>query len=678
MVQPLTAQKIDRSKQPAPDPAPKVAFPPFEVFTLDNGLKVFYVHDLRPLVTFRMMIAGGNSRDGDVPSLADAAADLLIKGTKTRTAAQFAQQIDYVGGSVGASASADAIDVVASGLKKHLPVILTMFADAVMNPTYPAGELDDYKNEQITGLKSAKANAGYLSRYAVNKVLYGNTSYGQMPSEESLSKLTPKLVTAYHDTYFVPNNATLAFVGDLSKEDLKAKLEAAFKGWKPGKVTPLVQPTFPKAKGGRIILVDRPASVQSSIRVVSTGPLYRDPERPKTFILNSIFGAGTGLGNRLASNLREKHAYTYTPGSGFSANLWSGNFVAQADVRNDVTDSALFEMLAEIRRIQNEPVPQDELERNIQSSLGGYMMSLADPAVTAQRLQFMDFYGLPKDYYDRIMAVYAGTTSEDVMHLAKKYMDEKEMQIVVVGKASEVKSKLERFGPVEVWNTDLVPVESMTGSAPAEINGLSADKIWRKMLDAMGGSKIQSIKSLRTSATVNVAPMGAKGTLVKVESAPNSLHEVLTIPNMITQEKFVNGKSVVTIANGQSETLSGEDLDKELETAWLFPEAYVQERGGRVQLKGKKTIGGKETIAIDMVMPKSGTTTYYLDPATWLPVAQESAEGQMSKVSDWKAVSGVLLPHTISFEPQPGLTISLVDLKYEANVSVAPSMFEKK
>jgi predicted Zn-dependent peptidase len=678
MVQPLTAQKIDRSKQPAPDPAPKVAFPPFEVFTLDNGLKVFYVRDQRPLVTFRMMIAGGNSRDGEVPSLADAAADLLIKGTKTRTAAQFAQQIDYVGGSVGASAAADAIDVVASGLKKHLPTILTMFADAVMNPTYPESELEDYRNEQITGLKSSKANAGFLARYAVNKVLYGNTSYGQMPSEESLSKLNSKLVKAYHDTYFVPNNATLAFVGDLSKEELKSKLEAAFKGWKPGKITKLAQPAFPKAKGGRIILVDRPASVQSSIRVVGPGPLYRDPERPKTFILNSIFGAGTGLGNRLASNLREKHAYTYTPGSGYSANLWTGTFVAQADVRNDVTDSALYEMMQEIKRIQTEPVPQDELDRNIQSSLGGYMMSLADPAVTAQRLQFMDFYGLPKDYYDRIMSVYAGTTSDDVMRLARKYMDPKDMQVVVVGKASEVKSKLERFGPVEVWNTDLVPVSSMTGAAPTEINGLSADKIWRKMLDAMGGSSIQSLKSLRTTANVKIAAMGASGTLEKVESAPNSVHEVLSIPGVVTQERFVNGKKVVTVANGKAETLAGDELDKELESAWLMPEAYVQERGGRVQIKGKTTIAGKETIAIDMVMPKSGTTTYYLDPATFLPIAQESADGQMTKVSDWKSVSGILLPHMISFEPQPGVVIELGDIKYEANVSVSPSMFEKK
>jgi zinc protease len=676
MVQPLTAQ-IDRSKQPAPDPAPKVAFPAFEVFTLSNGLKVFYVHDERPLVTFRMMIAGGNSRDGDVPSLSDAAADLLTKGTTTRSAAQFASQIDYVGGSVSASASADAIDVVARGLKKHMPTILSLFADAVMNPAYSQEELDDYKKEQITGLKSAKANPSFLSSYAVNKVLYGNSAYGQMPNEEAISRLTPKLVDAYHDTYFVPNNATLAFVGNLTRDELKNALETAFKGWKKGNVKPATQPDFPKLRAGRIILVDRPASVQSSIRVIAAGPLYRDPERPRTFILNSIFGGGTGLGNRLAMNLREKHSYTYTPGSGFSANLWSGNFMAQADVRNEVTDSALAEILYEIKRIQTEPVPKDELERNVQSSLGGYLMSLADPAVTAQRLQFMDFYGLPKDYYDKIMGVYAGTTSDDVMRLAQKYLDAKNMSIVVVGKASEVKSKLEKFGTVEVWNTDLVPAESMTGAAPTQIDGLSADKIWRKMLDAMGGAKIQSIKSLRTTAKVKV--QGLEGNLERVESAPNSIHEVFQIPAVgVKEEKFVNGKSVVKISNGKSTTLAGDELAKELETSWLIPEAYVQERGGKVQLRGKKTIAGKEAIAIEMIMPKSGTTVYYLDPKTYLPVAQESGEGQMATVGDWRAVSGVMLPHAIAFDAGGGAMIELSDLKYEANVSVNPSMFEKK
>lgn len=676
MVQPLTAQ-VDRSRQPAPDPAPKVAFPAFEVFTLNNGLKVFYVHDERPIVTFRLMIAGGNSRDGEIPALADAAADLMTKGTKTRSADQFAAQIDYVGGSIGASASADAIDVVARGLKKHMPTILSLFADAVMNPAYTADELADYKQEQLTGLKSAKQNPTFLSTYATNKVLYGNTPYGQMPTEESVARLTPQLVKAYHDTYFVPNNATIAFVGNLTREELKSTLEKAFAGWKKGNVAKAGRPEFPKLRGGRIILVDRPASVQSSIRVVGAGPLYSDPERPKTFILNSIFGGGTGLGNRLASNLREKHAYTYTPGSGFSANLWSGNFLAQADVRNEVTDSALAEMLHEIQRIQTEPVPADELERNVQSSLGGYLMSLADPAVTAQRLQFMDFYGLPKDYYDRIMGVYAGTTSDDVMRLAKKYMDTKNMAVVVVGKASEVKSKLEKFGKVEVWNTDLLPAETSTGAAPTKIDGMSADQVWRKMLDAMGGSKIQSIKSLRTTANVTV--QGMSGTIERVESAPNSVHEVFAIPAVgYKEEKFVNGKSVVKVGAGKSESLTGEELAKELETSWLFPEAYLQERGGKVQFKGKKTIGGQETIAIEMSLPKSGTTTYYLDPKTYLPVAQESSEGHTSTVGDWRSVSGVMLPHAVSFDAGGGNIVKLTDLKYEANVPVSPTMFEKK
>ncbi len=134
----------------------------------------------------------------------------------------------------------------------------------------------------------------------------------------------------------------------------------------------------------------------------------------------------------------------------------------------------------------------------------------------------------------------------------------------------------------------------------------------------------------------------------------------------------------MTIANGQTLAAEGEDLARELETSWLFPEAYLQKRGGRVQLLGKKTINGKEGIAVEMVMPKSGSTTYYLDPATYLPFAQDQGEAGLITVSDWRAVSGVMLPHAISLEPQPGVSINLGDIKYEANVKVTPAMFEKK
>jgi len=455
----LSAQ-IDRTKQPVPDPPPTATFPHYEEMKLRNGMKIFLVRDERPLVTFRMLVRGGNGEDGDVPGLTDAVGELLTKGTQRRSALQFAQQLDFIGANISASTSPDAISITAGGLKRHLPTILDLFADAIKNPAYTAEELQKFQQEQITGLTSSKARSEFLAEYAVNKVLYGDTPYGRMPSEEAIMKLDPAMLKKYHDSYFVPGNATLAFVGDVSREELLRMLEGAFGDWKTGNAPTVKAPDFPGQKGRRVVLVDRPTAVQSSIRVIGKGPLLRDPERPMTYILNSILGGGTGLGNRLAMNLRETHAYTYTPYSMFDANYFKGHFVAIADVRNEVTDSALQEILFEVERIQKTPVPADELERNKQSAIGNFLMSIADPTNTAVRVQSIDFYGLPKDYYEKLTAAYDATTADHVMQLARKYLKSEDLSVVVVGKASEVKPKLERFGTVEVWNADLLPVSS--------------------------------------------------------------------------------------------------------------------------------------------------------------------------------------------------------------------------
>ncbi len=464
MSQMLTAQAdrnhIDRTKQPAPDPPPTATFPHYDQFTLRNGLKVFFVRDERPLVTFRLLVRGGNGQDGEIPGLADAVAELLTKGTASRSALQFAQQLDFIGANLNVSASPDAVSITAGGLKKHMPRILELFADAVKNPAYSEEELQKYQQEQITGLKSSKARSEFLAEYAVNKVLYGDTPYGRMPSEAGLMKLTPAMLQGYHSSFFVPGNATLAFVGDISKDELKSNLEAAFGDWKTGNSPTAKAPAFPNQKGRRIVLVDRPTAVQSAIRVLGKGPLLKDRERPMTFILNSILGGGTGLGNRLAMNLRETHAYTYTPYSTFDANLYKGHFIAGADVRNEVTDAALQEILNEVDRLQKTAVPADELDRNIQSAIGNFLMSIADPTTTAIRVQSIDFYDLPKNYYEKLVSAYGATTAKEVTRLADKYLKSDDLMVVVVGKASEVKPKLEKFGTVEVWDADLNPVST--------------------------------------------------------------------------------------------------------------------------------------------------------------------------------------------------------------------------
>lgn len=677
----LSSGQIDRSKQPEPDPPPTATFPHYDEFKLRNGLKVFLVRDDRPLVTFRLLVRGGNGLDGDIPGLADAVAEQLTKGTKNRSALKFAQEIDFIGGNVGASATPDAISVTAGGLKKHMPKILELFAETVKYPAYSGDELKKYQQEQITGLKSSKARAEFLADYAVNKVLYGDTPWGRMPTEEGFRKLTPEMLRAFHESYFVPSNATLAFIGNLSKEELQQQLEAAFGDWKTNNVPTMKVPEFPVLKGRRIVLVDRPTAVQSAIRVVGKGPLLRDPERPMTYILNSILGGGTGLGNRLAMNLRETHAYTYTPYSMFDANYHMGHFVAVADVRNEVTDSALTEMLSEINRIQTEPVPADELKRNVQSAIGNFLMSIADPSTTAMRVQSIDFYGLPKNYYDRLVSAYGGTTSDDVLRLSKKYLNSDDLAVVVVGKASEVKSKLERFGTVEMWNSDLRPVGSGSatkGDAPR--TNMNVQQVWDKMLTAMGGkAKLRAVKSIQTKGQIagDAGGRAISGTYTKSEVAPNKMYTLIDF-GMFKQEMVVDGKNARTSQGGGFNTLEGEDRDRMIEDSHILMEAYVDDLKGKLKMLETGEFRGQPALAVEVTYPKSGSIIYYIDPATNLPIAQESADRGTLLFGDWKDVNGIKLAHTIKLEPQAGVELTMSNMEYQINGKVDEKLFKKK
>jgi zinc protease len=672
-----TVAQIDRTRQPQADPAPKASFPAFEQFTLKNGLKVYFVHDPRPVVTFRLQVRGGSSTDGKTPGLASAAADLLTKGSKNHSALDFAKKIDFVGGSIGGSASSDMVTVGASGLKKHVGTILSLYAEAIMSPTYPADELGKYKQEQITALKASQAEPTTIATNAVNRVLYGTTAYGLTPTEESIAALTPQAIAGYHKSHFTPANSTIAVVGDFSVDELKGLLESEFGAWKKGSAVKISTPKFPQMKGRRIVLVDRPTSVQSSIRVIGRGPMYNTPERPKTTILNSILGGG-GLGDRLTMNLRETHSYTYSPFSYFSANLHQGNWVAGADVRNDVTDSALAELFNEVERIQREDVTAEELNRHVQSSTGRFLMSIAEPNTTAERVQFIDFYGLPKDYYNRLPAIYASTTAADLRGLAKKYLASEDLAVVIVGKASEIQSKLEKFGKVEVWDVELNPLSSDKGASI----GMAAEQLYAKMLDARGGKrKLQAITSLRSTSPmelIGAAPTPMTGTITMTGAAPNKRYLGIETQGMKLVEMFSDGRRVVQKQMGATQEMTGEELEKALEDNRLLREAWATEMNAKLTARQGKKVDGKETVALEITLPKAGRTTYYLDPKTYLVLRTESDEGGAITYGGWTDVGeGVKMPSTMTLEFGPA-TIKATKITHEVNVKIDDATFTTK
>lgn len=450
--------ELDRTRPPAPGPAPAASFPDFQQATLSNGLKVFIVENHRaPTVTFRLVIKAGDSLDGSKPGLSDATADQLDKGTAKRTAVQFAEEADFIGASIGAASGPDTVSVVASGLVRDLPKVLDLFADALLRPTFPAEELVKYQRQTISGLIAQKQQPAALGAKLMGKLLYGAHPYGAYASEQSVASIAREDLAAYHDRQFIPANATMAVVGDIGAKEAIAQLEKALADWKnpvEGASKPEAFPPLPEApKALTIHLVDRPGSVQSVVILARRGVPRNNPDVPEIGVMNSILGGG--FSGRLFQNLRERHGYTYGSSSSFSMRRSAGVFQCGAEVRNEVTGPAITELLAEVKRLRDEPPPEAELNMQRQYLAGNYLLSLESPATTAERVQEIELNGLPADYFKNYAKRVSEVSAPRIKALAEKYLGVDDATVVVVGEAKEIKAQLEKLGPVITYDLDL-------------------------------------------------------------------------------------------------------------------------------------------------------------------------------------------------------------------------------
>ncbi len=453
---PLFAE-IDRTKKPEPGPTPAAAFPDYKLRELKNGLKVFVIEDDRkPTVTLRLLIKSGSIFDGKKTGLADFVADLLNRGTTTRTAEQFAAETDFIGMKLAADASSDALSVSAGGLTTYTDKIIELFSDAVLHPVFPEEQFKKEQRKMLSALAAQKQEPEQLAAKLSGKLIYGDFPYGAYRTPETVKMITRDDLAAFHRDYFLPNNATIAIVGDVKTDEIIAKVEKALAEWKPGEIKKQDFPTAPKIEGVTVHLVNRPGSVQSNIIIAEPGPARDNGSTPELNVLNATLGGG--FSGRLFQNLREKHAWTYGAYSAFDLRKFAGSFQASAETRNEVTHLAIAETLKEMARLRDEPVPEAELELQRQYNIGNYLLSLENSGRIAQRVQDIDLYGLPADFYKTYATRMAAVTPASQQELAKKYLSTTDVAITVVGEAKDIQPELEKIGKVTVYDTELAPV----------------------------------------------------------------------------------------------------------------------------------------------------------------------------------------------------------------------------
>lgn len=668
--------QLDRSQRPTAGPAPEIKIGESQSFTLDNGLKVFVVENHKlPRVAISLSFDIKPFTEGEKTGYSNIAGDLLATGTKTISKDKFNESVDFIGANFNTSSSS----LYISGLSKYNEKLISMLADVAMNANFTQEELDKLKKQYISGLASEKDDPDAIANNVRQVLVYGkNHPYGELPSEESIERIELEDAKNYYSTYFKPNIAYMAIVGDVNFKKVKKLVTKTFSDWKKGEIPSFnyEKPEAPEAT--EIVFVNKPGAVQSVISVCYPVDLKPgDSDKIPSSVMNTLFGGG--FTSRLNLNLREDHSYTYGARSTLSDDQLVGYFNATAKVRNEVTDSAVIETMKEMVNMQ-QGVTADELQGIKNYITGNFAIGLENPQTVARFEINKQINNLPSDYYANYLKNVAAVSENDIKTMASKYIRPMNAYILVVGNKEEVADDLKKLSPTGqitfLDNQGNVVVETLK-PMPA---GVTTQSVINSYINAIGG--IENIKKVNNIKSVMSAEMMGRAISIEVTAAiPNKYLLEMKMGEMVVQKQVYDGSKGMESGMQGSRELEGDDLASLALEAQIFPELNYEKENFILELKGIDKVSGEEVYVMDITNPLGDKMTNYYSVNTGLLIQSETTEETpqgafvaTKKLSNYKEVNGVKFPYSIkqSFGPQ---TFDMKMESMEVNAKLAKGVF---
>ncbi|MDR1348501.1 MAG: insulinase family protein [Prevotellaceae bacterium] len=425
-----SAQTLDRSIQPKPAPANEIRIKDAKTFTLDNGLKVFVVEDHKlPQVYFSFQFDFDTKIYGEKAGIPDIFSEVAGKATTTKTKAEINKSFDLIGANFGFSGELGFV----SGLSKYRSKMIELFADVLLNPVFTEEELDLAKNQTVSALAYISMDAGQMMKIVSQVLMNGkNHPHGEMFTAASIKNITTDDMNEYYKTFIAPNKTRLVIVGDITLAEAKAEVEKHFKNWEKREV-PEYKYEQPKAPDKvRVAFVHKEDAAQSEINICyPVDYKYYNADYFKANLMTHILGGGAS--GRLFQNLRETHSYTYGCYNDLAADDVTGYYSASASVRNDVTDSAVSQILFEMQRMTDSAVSEKDLASAKAFAMGSFGRSLQQPGTIAKFAVAIEKYNLPADYFKNYLKQIDALTIADIKEAAEKYIHPKNAWIIVVG-----------------------------------------------------------------------------------------------------------------------------------------------------------------------------------------------------------------------------------------------------
>lgn len=446
--------KAQKQKPPIDSRLLDFTFPKLKKRQLRNGLTIFIIerHDL-PKVYLRLGMNFGIKNDGiGKAGLNQLMVELIKKGTRQKSYNEIIDAIEAVGGELGALVNEDSFIIFSEFLREHMDFGLNLMSEIALDPAFPEGELEKERSKLLANLENEKSSPEFLAHRRLEKALFLPHPYGQHKTLQSIENIARQDLSDFRRKYFVPARAFLIVAGDVSESAAVESAEKHLGGWS-GQASEDNHFEQPQPAEERIVhLIDRPGSEQVNLVLGNLLFSRNHSEYEKALVMNKILGGG-GSG-RLFMNLREEKGYTYGAYSTLQTYKSAGAFIANAEVRPEVTGKALQAFFEEFDRIKQNPVTEDELHNSKRYLMGIFPLQNETPSSVAALYLKQRLYDLPDDYWDRYLDRIDAVGLAEVQNAAQKYIREDEMPIIVVGDAGKLKDQLKEFGEIYIFDTE--------------------------------------------------------------------------------------------------------------------------------------------------------------------------------------------------------------------------------
>ena len=660
---------VDRTKQPKPGPPPVISIKDPAMFKLKNGVTVLVVENHKlPKINATLTIDRGPVYEGEKAGVNGIMGAMLNEGTKTMSKEIFDQKTDLMGANVSLSSGGGGV----SALTRYFKPSFELFSDALQNPAFLEASFDKLKTQSLAGIKSQEKSAEAIAGRMVRALNFGkNTAMGEFTTKESLEELTLEDVKAAYNNNITPSRAYLIFTGDITVKEAKKIAEEYLGKWQGAKLTFPTIPAVDNVGKTEIDIIDLPSAVQAQIYVTNliTNPMS-NPDYFALTLTNQILGGGSE--GKLFLNLREKRGFTYGSYSSIGSGRFQSLVSSSAQVRTEKVDSAVAEIMSEVKNMQEGNFTQEDLDLVKAKYNGSFALNMENPAIAASYALNILTNNLPKDFYRTFLQKINAVTLADIQRVSKKYLNVDDARIIIVGNAEQITPNLKRLG-YTIKNFDPYgnPVAAKAITAVEADPNMTAEKVIDKYLAAIGGKDaLQKINSYSATISMDMGGQSIGGIMKKM--APYSTLMELTTNGMTVVKMAFDGTAGYQSQMGQKMPLGEDEIKTYTDEKGIFPQMHYRESPYKLSIDGTSKVNGEDVYKLKIVKPSGKESTEFYSIKTGYLLKQTSTlktQGQEMEqsvlFSDYKDVDGIMTPMSITqIAAGQELPMILSDVKY--------------